>query len=96
MEKELTLDILNELLDGDITEFLLGEGEDIVYDGELIEFVEQDGGGEGGTEYCQTILTWKNQFYKVTYSYYSYDGFNFGCAEMFKVTPKEKTITVYE
>lgn len=60
------------------------------------EHIEQDGGGEGGAEYCKTIFKWKDEFYKVTYSYASYQGFDFDYASWYKVSPKEKTITVYE
>ena len=61
-----------------------------------LEFVDEDGGGEGGAEDCYTVFKWKGDFYKITYNYYSYHGYEFDCSEIYRVTPKEKTITVYE
>ncbi len=62
-----------------------------------IEVIEQAGGGEGGSEYCYAILKWKDSFFKVEYSYYSFEGFNYDdiFESMIEVKPKEKTITVY-
>lgn len=58
--------------------------------------VEQEGGGEGGSEHCESVIKLGDKFYKVVYSYYSHHGYDFDYAEVFEVKPKEKTITVYE
>ncbi len=63
---------------------------------EGLEFVAQEGGGEGGAEYCFTVFKWKEQYYRIDYNYYSHHGYEFDCSEIYRVTPKEKTITVYE
>jgi len=60
------------------------------------ENIEQEGGGEGGGEYCFFVFKWKDVYYKLEYSYRSYDGYDFDDAEMYIVTPTEKTVTVYE
>jgi hypothetical protein len=74
--------------------------EDFLLDGcgeiKGFEFIEQDGGGEGGAEDCYSIVKVDGVFYKVTYAYYSHHGFETDYAGVFKVTPREKTITVYE
>lgn len=61
-----------------------------------IDLIEQEGGGEGGSEYCYSVLKIDGVFYKVTYSYYSHHGFDTQYAEVWIVTPKEKTVTVFE
>jgi hypothetical protein len=60
------------------------------------EHIYQEGGGEGGAEYCESVFKWKGKYYKITYNYYSYTGYRFDSAEMGEVFPTEKTITVYE
>jgi hypothetical protein len=60
------------------------------------EHVLQEGGYEGGSEYCETIFKWKGKIYKMTYSYYSYHGFDVDCASLHEVEPVQKTVTVYE
>lgn len=60
-----------------------------------IKFIEQDGGGEGGSEYCHTVLQIGEEFYKFEYRYYSHHGYDY-FDEVTKVEPKQKTITVYE
>lgn len=62
------------------------------------QFIDNEGGGEGGTEYCFGVFKWKGHYFKAEWSYYSYDGYNIdGIFNTLKeVTPKEKTITVYE
>lgn len=57
--------------------------------------IEQVGGEDEG-RYAHTIFKWKDVYYKMTYSYASYDGYNFDDGECFVVTPKEKMVTVYE
>ena len=60
------------------------------------EHIHQEGGGEGGSEYCETIFKWKGKIYKMVYSYYSYHGFDVDCASLYEVEPVQKTVTVYE
>lgn len=61
-----------------------------------VEVMQQEGGGEGGAENCFTVLHVDDDYYKVFYNYYSHEGFCFDYAEVHLVSPKEKTITVYE
>lgn len=54
--------------------------------------------GEGGSEYCEGIFRLGDKHYKVSWSYYSHHGYETdGALDTLKlVTPKEKTIVVYE
>lgn len=61
-----------------------------------IVLVNQKGGGEGGAEDCVSVLLIKGQHYAVYYSYYSHYGHDFNYVDVRKVSPKQKTITVYE
>jgi len=79
--------------DGDFTDLLRGYGNDDIKN---FEHIQHEGGGEGGAQDCESIIKVDDQYYSITYTYMSYDGFDFDYAEAFKVTPKEKTITVYE
>lgn len=94
-----------------VSEALLAEGEVPRWDDEWVdvdilmgdfpennrvEFIEQEGGGEGGAEDCYSVIRVDGVFYKVFYNYYSHDGFNTEYAEVRVVQPKEKLITVYE
>ena len=58
--------------------------------------VSQEGGGEGGAEDCVSVLLIAGQHYAVHYSYYSHYGFDFDYVDVRMVSPKQKTITVYE
>lgn len=62
------------------------------------EDIEQEGGGEGGGEYCYGVFKLKGKFYKAEYSYFSYAGHDYdGISRTLKeVRPVEKTIVVYE
>ena len=61
------------------------------------ELIEQEGGGEGGAEECHSVFKWKDKYYRTEYSYYSYHGYeNVSMDNIWEVTPKQKTITVYE
>lgn len=62
------------------------------------EHLEQEGGGEGGSEYCYGVFKLKGKIYKAEYSYYSYNGHEYdGISYTLKeVKPVEKTIVVYE
>ena len=63
---------------------------------ESVGFIEQDGGYEGGSEYCYSVFEIDDTYYKVEYSYYSHYGFDTNHAQVSIVSPKEKTIIVYE
>ena len=81
----------------DVCEFLLGSRDgDYVKDGELMKHLEQDGGGEGGGEHCETVVQAGGKYYKIVYSYYSYDGYNYGDADVYEVVPVERLVTFYE
>ncbi len=62
------------------------------------EHLEQEGGGEGGSEYCYGVFKLKGKIYRAEYSYYSYEGNNYSGIEhnLKEVKPVQKTITVYE
>ena len=57
--------------------------------------VETEGGEDEGS-YAHTVFTWKDQLYKLVYSYSSYDGLDFDYAELYEVTQQQQTITVYK
>lgn len=98
--KDLTLSGLRELIESneyEFADFIIEDGSKILGEnGLIIENIETEGGGEGGSEYCYTIVKVNEDFYKIEYSYYSYEGFELSDASMTKVYPKQKTITVYE
>lgn len=60
--------------------------------------LDQEGGGEGGAEYCYGVFELNGVIYKAEYSYYSYHGAEYdGITHTLRVCkPVEKTITVYE
>lgn len=62
------------------------------------EHLEQEGGGEGGSEYCYGIFKLHDKIYKAEYSYYSHNGHEYyGIKDTLQeVKPVQKTITVYE
>lgn len=62
------------------------------------EHLDQDGGGEGGAEYCYAVFELNDVIYKAEYSYYSYNGHEYdGISDTLQIVkPVEKTITVYE
>jgi hypothetical protein len=61
-----------------------------------LEWIEQDGGGEGGTESCYTVFKLNGVYYQAYYSYYSHYGYEFDSLTYQIVTPVEKTITAWE
>lgn len=61
-----------------------------------MKHIEQDGGGEGGGEHCETVVQAGDKYYKIVYSYYSYDGYNYEGADVYEVTPVERLVTFYE
>ncbi|AUR85797.1 hypothetical protein NVP1081O_062 [Vibrio phage 1.081.O._10N.286.52.C2] len=75
----------------DVLEFLLGGYDDAENGARL---VEQDGGGEGGSEYCYSIVELNGKYYRCEYSYYSHMGYdNYDSFE--EVWPVEVTVTQY-
>lgn len=62
------------------------------------EHLEQEGGGEGGSEYCYGVFKLNGKIYRGEYSYYSHHGDEYdGIASTLKeVKPVQKTVTVYE
>lgn len=62
-------------------EFLLEDG----IEEEGYSLVSQFG-GEGEGDHAETIFKLNGDFYKVTYNYYSHDGFDFDYAEAFSVS----------
>lgn len=62
------------------------------------EHIECEGGGEGEGEYCYGVIRLGDMYYKAEWSYYSYNGYEYDYIEdtIKEVTPKQKTITVYE
>lgn len=59
-------------------------------------FIDQDGGGEGGSEDCETVFKRGNKHYKVLFSYSSWEGYNFDFATAKLVEPVERMVTFYE
>lgn len=107
MSKTITLDDFTSL----VNEALLAEGEAPRWDDEWddvdilmgdfpennrVEFIEQEGGGEGGSEDCYSVIKVDGVFYKVFYNYYSHHGFETDYATVRVVQPQEKLVTVYE
>lgn len=81
----------------DVCEFLLGfQDGDHMKDDVPVEFIKQDGGGEGGGEHCETVVKIGTTYYKIVYSYYSYDGYNYEGADVYEVVPVERLVTFYE
>lgn len=62
------------------------------------EFIESEGGGEGQGEYCYGVIKLGEVYLKAEWSYYSYNGceYDYILETVRAVTPKTKTITVYE
>ncbi|QDP59484.1 MAG: hypothetical protein GOVbin4162_58 [Prokaryotic dsDNA virus sp.] len=62
------------------------------------EHLEQEGGGEGGSEYCYGVFRLGDKIYRAEYSYYSYHGheYDYILDTLREVIPQQKTITVYE
>jgi hypothetical protein len=61
------------------------------------ELLQEEGGGEGGAEYCYGVFSLKGKTYKAEFSYFSYDGNSTnGCANSLKeVTPVIQKVTVW-
>lgn len=60
--------------------------------------LQQEGGGEGGSEYCYGIFSLKGKVYKAEYQYYSHNGHKTDeiIDSLQEVKAVEKTVTVYE
>jgi hypothetical protein len=59
--------------------------------------LHQEGGGEGGTEYCESVIELEGQAYKLSYSYFSFRGYDIDDIWDWKpVVAKQKTVTYYE
>jgi hypothetical protein len=67
-------------------------------DGFEFEHIQQEGGGEGGAEYCYGVFKLNDKYYKAEYSYYSYNGYEFDdiCDTLQEVFPVERLVTFYE
>jgi hypothetical protein len=61
------------------------------------KIVHQEGGGEGGGEYCEVVIELEGKTYKLNYEYRSYEGYTIDDIWNWDlVTAKQKMITVYE
>lgn len=62
------------------------------------EHLQQEGGGEGGSEGCYGVFKLGGKIYRAEYSYYSHYGCDYDdiLSTLKEVEPVEKTITVYE
>lgn len=59
--------------------------------------LNKEGGGEGGTEYCESVIELDGQAYKLSYSYFSHNGYDIDDVWDWKpVVAKQKTVTYYE
>ena len=60
--------------------------------------LDQEGGGEGGSEYCYGVFSLQGKTYRAEYSYYSYNGheYDYIVDTLREVKAVEKTITVWE
>jgi hypothetical protein len=61
-----------------------------------VKYIEHEGGGEGGSEDCESVIQVGGVFYKIIYSYASYEGFDWDFAEVEIVKPVERVVTFYE
>lgn len=80
----------------EFVDFLLGDYDEKEAKKGNVRHIEQDGGGEGGSEDCYTVFSIGDITYKVTYNYYSHHGFETDYAQAYIVTPVQRTITAYE
>jgi len=82
--------------DYDFLSFLLGDYDEEAAFAAKLEHHEQDGGGEGGSEYCYTVFSIGDVYYKIAYSYYSHHGYETDYATAYEVTPVQRMTTYYE
>jgi hypothetical protein len=95
--KEITLDYLKEF-NNDILEFLRGySSEEIIHpeDNSVLKFISCTGGDEGGSEYCETIFTIDDKYYRITYFYYSFSGFEYSNSDITEVKPVQRMTTFF-
>lgn len=69
-----------------------------IMDSDRYKHLDAETGGEGAVEHCYGVFSIDGVIYKAEWSYYSYDGWCYDGIEstLRVVTPKEKTITIYE
>ena len=62
------------------------------------EYLDGDGGGEGGTEYVYGVFRLQGKIYKADWRYDSHHGYDYNdiARTVKEVKPVQKTITVYE
>lgn len=70
------------------------------YEGVKFEFVETEGGGEGGSEDVRTVLKMtfpdgEIGFMQIRYNYYSYEGFTFDWSWFRAAEPEERVVIFY-
>lgn len=58
----------------------------------IITHIEQEGGGE----YCYAVIQVGEKFYKIEYSYYSYNGYDYDDTDVLEVVPTQRMVTFYE
>jgi hypothetical protein len=63
-------------------------------DTDRLKVIERQG-GEAEGEYACTVFEMDDVCYKAEYRYFSHVGYDFDYMEVYEVTPKETTITVY-
>lgn len=77
----------------------------VIYDKEHLEFLDkfgyehcmQEGGGEGGAEFCEGVFKLGDKYYHTHWTYMSHYGceYDYVVENLSYVTPAERTITVY-
>jgi hypothetical protein len=67
-----------------------------IKDYEMLRLMEYDGGGEGGSEDCYSIIKVGQRYFRCNYEYYSYEGFDYGNgSEVYEVAPKTIEVVQY-
>lgn len=96
-EEEVDQYLLREMFDNDYLDCHRDLIKGLESTGEY-DVMVLEGGCEGGGEYCYGVIRLGDKFIKGEWSYYSYDCDDFDNIEntLRFVTPKTKTITVYE
>ncbi|BAV80821.1 hypothetical protein [Vibrio phage RYC] len=88
----------------DALAFILAEGDVYGSEGTFLEktfgykHLMSEGGGEGGSEYCEGVFQLGDKYYQTSYSYYSHDGYYYddAASSLKEVKPVQKMVTVYE
>lgn len=107
--KAKELDISNDILENLITEhygydWMLESDNsyNIKKFGELLKelkfkLIDREGGGEKGAEYCESVIELEDKLYRLSYSYFSHNGFSiYDFWDWQPVVAKQKTVTYYE